>query len=71
MTGNPLPFHRDEKNFILLHIGPGPDHLSWRGIARELNRLYPQYNQGQRSWQGVRGWVKEFTVRYGERINTR
>ena len=68
MTGNPTPFSEDEKSFILLHIGPGPDHLSWKGIARELNRLYPQYNQAMRSWQGVRGWTKEFTCRYGEHI---
>jgi hypothetical protein len=54
MAGNPVPFTLEEQQFILDHIGPGPNRLSWNQIARKLGR----------SRQGVQQWAVRFIGKY-------
>jgi hypothetical protein len=69
MSGNPIDFSLDEQIYILNHIGPGPSHQSWGDIARNLNRIYPEYNKGKRSRIGIWRWTKEYTSNYQKKIN--
>jgi len=64
MSGNPIDFSEDEQIYILKHIGPGPAHKSWGDLARNLNVLYRNHNQGKRSRNSVWRWTKEYTTNY-------
>lgn len=52
MTPEIKPYSEREQNFIRQNVGV----ISWSEIAYNLNKLYPEDNNGRRTRQGVYTW---------------